>query len=446
MVPPSNLLTQEKNNEQKILQLSNKIVHLLTGEVWEYLEGHKDVHKEVREHDQPLTSQYESTRRNTPVRYPSPPYSKDCPKEEHDNLQDWQDEDLLDVKFEEEEAYGRSDDQYKEETSAISPVESTRRSRPIRYPSPLYSKDCPKQKQDNSQDCEDEDLIDIKVEVLEDEEEDAYGRSDEQYKLESPSAVSSGDGKYNRAVEEGPILSTICDVNRQDVAEFEETQVPCGADIAGTLLSHSTTNINAKSPTCNDLFPYFVCFKKKSSLIPQETTAMGKKSLSCAACGKCFTKKSSLVRHQIIHTGEKPFPCSECGKSFKTKSDLVKHQKTHTGERPFSCTECGKCFSGKSNLLHHQLIHTGEKPFPCSECGKCFTRKQQLLVHQRTHTGEKPFCCLECGRRFGRKCDLGFHEKTHTGERPFSCSKCGKSFIRKFRLVYHQKFCTREEA
>ncbi|XP_069837134.1 oocyte zinc finger protein XlCOF6.1-like [Dendropsophus ebraccatus] len=375
MVPPSYMLTQEKNNEQKILQLTNRIVHLLTGEVWDYLEGHKGLHKDVQELDQALASQDEYSRRNTP---------ESCP-------------------------------------------------------SPLYSKDCPEEDQDSSQDCQDENLIDIKVEVLE-EEEETYGTDG--------TDSGPGDRKNSRAiVEEAPNVSTICD--RPDVPVIEETLLTCGADILCDRSFPATTNIDTQctSHTCSGLFPCFDCFTKKSkSLIPQETIDMGKNPFVCAACGKCFTKKSSLVRHHIIHTGEKPFPCSECGKSFKTRSDLVKHQKTHTGERPFSCTECGKCFTGKSNLFYHQLIHTGEKPFPCSECGKCFTRKQQLLVHQRTHTGEKPFCCLECGKRFSSKCDLGFHEKTHTGERPFSCSKCGKSFIRKFRLVYHQKFCTHEEA
>lgn len=338
------LLAQEKN-EQKILHLTNKIVHLLTGEVWEYLEGHKDPYKEDTMEDH------------------QPPKSSD----------------------------------------------GFQRNAPVRCSSPLY----PQEDQGVSQDCQDEDLIDIKVEVL--EEEESYERSDERCKEEAPSALSHGDG--------------------QNIAAGEGNQVPCGADV------RSVAGAPCSSLTCSDLCPCFDCLAKKSILIPQETIEIDANLFPCPACGKCFTKKSNLARHQVIHSGEKPFPCPECGKRYKTTSDLAKHKKTHTGERPFQCNECGKSFLGKSNLFCHQLIHTGEKPFQCSECGKCFTRKQQLLVHQRTHTGEKPFRCLECGRCFGNKCDLVFHEKTHTGERPFSCSICGKSFIRKFRLVNHQKTC-----
>ncbi|XP_075071108.1 uncharacterized protein LOC142160084 [Mixophyes fleayi] len=51
-VPPPHSLIHDRDNDQKILELTNKIIQLLTGEEWEYLEGHKDVMME----DQPLMS------------------------------------------------------------------------------------------------------------------------------------------------------------------------------------------------------------------------------------------------------------------------------------------------------------------------------------------------------------------------------------------------------
>ncbi|XP_069605739.1 gastrula zinc finger protein XlCGF66.1-like [Ranitomeya imitator] len=87
MGPPPHPLIQEDINDQKILELTYKMIELLTGEVpircqdvtvyfsmeeWEYLEGHKDLYKDVMmEVPQPLKSQIYSVRgqhqRDVPV-------------------------------------------------------------------------------------------------------------------------------------------------------------------------------------------------------------------------------------------------------------------------------------------------------------------------------------------------------------------------------------------
>ncbi|XP_044140190.1 oocyte zinc finger protein XlCOF8.4-like [Bufo gargarizans] len=281
--PPHSLI-----HEQKIQELTNRITELLTGEVpircqdvtvyfsmeeWEYLEGHKDLYKDVMMKDhKPLTSPDDSSRRNQPERFPHPIFSWDCPEEKQNSPLDRQ------------ESCGGT-------------------------------KGGPENLTSGSMNGED------------------WMRIPDSHLLLSPAYT----------VEENP-------------SQIKKRTVPRQGEM-------------------------FACSKCENYFrIP----------FTCSECGKCFQQKANLVAHRRCHTGEKPFTCSECGKCFSQASSLVRHQRRHTGEKPYSCSECGKCFNQKSSLVRHQRNHTGEKPFQCSECRKCFNQKSDLVKHQRIHTRWKP--------------------------------------------------------
>ncbi|XP_077113974.1 gastrula zinc finger protein XlCGF66.1-like [Ranitomeya variabilis] len=388
--PPPHLLIREDINDQKILELIYKMIELLTGEVpircqdvavyfsmeeWEYLEGHRDLYKNViMEVPQPLTSPDLSSKRTTPERCPRPLLPQDCKQEDPNAPQDHQGEDLTHINT--TKTYVRGDEWCKEEIPTYDYPDDCNRRSEGQLTSSVFKSD-------------DLEIVQDTTEVI---------------------AVTPD------------ISSTI---HSKDLSSDPMKLVPSSDSLLTTHQSHKrgikkqTAPKAKKSLSCSECGK---CFTWKSHFVTHQRTHTGEKPFSCSECGKCFNQKSDLVRHHVTHTGEKPFSCSECGKCFNQKSDLVTHHRTHTGEKPFSCSECRKCFNHKGNLVSHQRTHTGEKPFSCSECGKCFSHKWHLVSHQRTHTGEKPFSCSECGKCFARKSHFVKHQRAHTGEKPFTFS------------------------
>uniref|UniRef100_A0A8C5M9F2 C2H2-type domain-containing protein n=1 Tax=Leptobrachium leishanense TaxID=445787 RepID=A0A8C5M9F2_9ANUR len=73
----------------------------------------------------------------------------------------------------------------------------------------------------------------------------------------------------------------------------------------------------------------------------------------CSECGKCYASDANL------HTGNKPFSCATCWKTFYWRTQCHEHQRTHPGKQPFSCSECEKSFANSAYLVIHQGMHKG---------------------------------------------------------------------------------------
>ncbi|XP_069604990.1 zinc finger protein 773-like isoform X2 [Ranitomeya imitator] len=484
--PPPHPLIHEDINDQKILELIYKMIELLTGEVpircqdvavyfsmeeWEYLEGHRDLYKNViMEIPQPLTSPDLSSKRTTPERCPRPLLPQDCNQEDPNAPQDHQGEDLTHINT--TDTYVRGDERWKEEIITYGyPDDCTRRSEG-QLTSSIFKSDDLEILQDtteviaitrdisssiHSKDLSSDPMKQVSSpdSLLTTKENQSHKRDDCTRRSEgqlTSSIYKSDDLEILQGTTEvnaiTPDISS--SIHSKDLSSDPMKQVPSSDSLLTTKENQShkrgikkqTAPKANKSLSCSECGK---CFTHKENLVTHQITHTGKKPIFCSECGKCFNQKGSLVRHQRTHTGEKPFSCSECGKCFNQKAVLVSHQRTHTEEKPFSCSECGKCFKQKCQLGSHQRTHTGEKPFSCSECGKCFTQKGSLVSHQRTHKEEKPFSCSECGKCFKQKWHLGSHQRTHTGEKPFSCSECGKCFTQKGSLVSHQRTHTGEK-
>ncbi|KAM4033071.1 uncharacterized protein ACNLHF_020084 isoform 1-T1 [Anomaloglossus baeobatrachus] len=461
MGPPPHPPIHEDINDRKILELTYKMTELLTGEVpircqevtvyfsmeeWEYLEGHKDLYKNVMmEVPQPLTSPGLSSKRTTPERCPRPLLPQDCKQEDPDVPQDHKGEGLTHINT--TETYVRGDERIKKEIPTFD------------YPADDYalnkgghqiSSDFKTSDQGLTQDTYEEAAI-MPHEISRFQSKDLSSHPIPL--VSSSSQIVTQSEKVHTATK--PYSCSECgksfhydfDLIRHHHIHRVEKLYSCS--VCGKYFKqkanfdqHKIIHQGEKPFSCSECGE---CFKQKANFDQHKIFHQGEKPFSCSVCGKCFKRKANFHQHKIIHQEGKPFSCSECGKCFKLKAYLNQHKIIHQVEGLFLCSVCGKCFKQKANFDQHKISHQGEKPFPCSECGKCFKYKSYLDKHQCIRPDEKPFSCSQCGKSFKQNAGLVLHQRSHTGEKPFSCSECGICFADQSKLARHQRIHTGEK-
>ncbi|CAH2225752.1 zinc finger OZF-like [Pelobates cultripes] len=173
----------------------------------------------------------------------------------------------------------------------------------------------------------------------------------------------------------------------------------------------------------------------------QNVSKQGRSNLEDSALHHRWVSKAPQGELSALTYSSNPIIKFTIGATKDPQRNVQKHL-------DYECVECGAIFANEFLLGCHQRSH-------CTDYRGCLTGSSDFMELQDSSrkpsdqyedvcTGMNQYACPDCGKCFNESSYLLEHQRVHMGERPFACLECGKCFRKKRSLIIHQRIHTGE--
>ena len=223
----------------------------------------------------------------------------------------------------------------------------------------------------------------------------------------------------------------------------------CGSnsDYADDLILHMKEKEHTKDPfvhcpVCNDKVPTIEIKPHYVNCITKDR----RENVMCTTCGK-LVRKRRIEAHQRVHMRQQGvseaeaktrlyYYCDICGKKVSDQRNLALHKRNIHNPKPAACPVCAAIFPNRPKMkAHYNKEHNPKQCEYCEfKCGESYTLKAHMTKHF-----EPKFQCGYCEKKLKTQKTLEVHEREHTGEKPFKCDVCGKDFKSASVVLVHKQ-------